>query len=234
MLYYNWQKHPSPPGPPFAAPSPNLLALLTYARANFGGSNLGIYVVRPITGGTSWSTHAYGAANDWGYTDYRAALLCIDFLIANHEALHVQMIIDENHDRTWKCWRDELGGPGWKTGTGVHGSWLHIETTLDGWADSTPIAGRLTVPAPAPITPTHKEPIMYLEWRAGKPDFTGFIFTGTHLSHATSSRVVAVALRGGATKVTVDDAELLDIIASSACTTVAPATLTPAMLAVWR
>lgn len=75
---------------------------------------------------------------------------------------------------------------------------------------------------------------MYLEWRAGKPDFTGFIFTGTHLSHATSSRVVAVALRGGATKVTVDDAELLDIIASSACTTVAPATLTPAMLAVWR
>lgn len=152
MLYHNWQKHGTPPGPPFDAPAPNLLALLTYARANFGGSNLGIYVVRPITGGTSWSTHAYGAANDWGYTDYRAALLYIDFLIAHHEALHVQMIIDENHDRTWKCWRDELGGPGWKTGTGVHGSWLHIETSPEGWADNTPITDRLTpTPAPAPV-----------------------------------------------------------------------------------
>ena len=161
MLYHNWQQHPTRPGPPFAAASPNLKTLLAYALANFGGSNLGIYVVRPVTGGTRWSTHAYGAANDWGYgKDYLLALRYIDFLIANHEALHVQMIVDEAHDRTWKCWRDELNGPGWKAGAVTGGgTWLHIETTPEGWADTTPIAARLTVslppipPVPTPIPP---------------------------------------------------------------------------------
>ena len=242
MLYFNWQKAGFPPGPPYNAASPNLKTLLAYALTNFGGSNLGIYVVRPVTGGTSWSTHAYGAAKDWGYsTDYPLALRYIDFLIEHHVVLGVQMIVDEAHNRTWKCWRDELGGPGWKAGqvTGG-GTWLHIETTPDKWADTTPIADRLPIvtppapPIPEPPAPTPtKEPIMYLEWRAGQPGYTGFIYNGTHLAHATSGDAVNVVLRGGGTKVTVTDTELLAVIQSSAKTTGPPNTLTPTMLAAW-
>lgn len=153
MRYHNWQKHPTPPGPPYTKKSPNLVLLCAYLVAVFGGSNLGIYVVRVVIGGVRWSTHAYGAALDWGYGKDRAmALRVIDFLIANHEKLGVQMIVDEAFDRTWKCWRDELGGPGWKDGAINGGTWLHIETTPAEWANSTPITQRLT-PTPTP-TPT--------------------------------------------------------------------------------
>lgn len=75
---------------------------------------------------------------------------------------------------------------------------------------------------------------MYLEWRAGQPGYTGFIYTGTHLAHATSGLAVDVVMRGGGTKVTVTDADLLAVIASSACITDPPNTLTPAMLAAWN
>lgn len=151
MQYHSWQLDKIGTAP-FTKASPNLKALLTYALANFGGSNLGIYVVRPITGGTQPSSHAFGAANDWGYgKDYLAALRYIDFLIEHHEVLGVQMIVDEGHDRTWKCSRPELGGkPGWKSSPIAGGSWLHIETHPDAWANATPIADRL---GPPPVVP---------------------------------------------------------------------------------
>lgn len=161
MKYHNWQSHGADPGEPYNKKSPNLLALLAYLVAAFGGVSLGLYVVRFVRGGKVWSTHAYGAALDWGYgTDRAMALKAIDFMIANHEALGVQMIVDEDYDRTWKCWRTELNGPGWKAGkvTGG-GNWLHIETTPDKWADKTPIAGRLQpTPPPTPTPPTEPTP----------------------------------------------------------------------------
>ncbi len=160
MLYHSWQ-HDTIGTAPYTRASPNLKALLTYALANFGGSNLGIYVVRPITGGTQPSSHAFGAANDWGYgSDYRAALLYIDFLIEHHEALGVQMIVDEGHDRTWKCSRPELGDkPGWKSSPIAGGSWLHIETHPTAWANDIPIEQRLA-PAPDPTpAPTPPQPL---------------------------------------------------------------------------
>jgi len=160
---YNWQDPSlSPYTPPAPAKantrSPNMLAILRHLLDNFGGNNLGILNVRPQTAGTRWSSHAFGAALDWGFIDYTTGkpnqvmrLAVIDFLIAHHEALGVQMIIDEGFNRTWKSYRADQNGPGWKVGTGVWGSWLHIETTLTMWANSTPVADRLT--PPPPITP---------------------------------------------------------------------------------
>ena len=248
MLYHNWQKHGTPPGPPYNGASPNLKQLLAYAIAKFGGSNLGIYVVRPVTGGTSWSSHAYGAANDWGYTvngkaDRALALRYIDFLIVNHVALHVQMIVDEAYDRTWKCWRDELNGPGWKAGkvTGG-GNWLHIETTPDGWADASAITGRLIAveppppeppPDPVPPTPTVEVDMIALDWNPDSPDWTALCWTGTELAHTFNGHADAVLRRASVKRVTVNDDELLGIIQSSHTTTEPPHTLTPAMLAAW-
>lgn len=159
MLYHSWQQSPPVGTAPYTKASPNLKALLTYLLANFGGQNLGIYVVRPITGGTSPSSHSFGAALDWGYgTERLAALRAIDFMIEYHELLGVQMIVDEAYARTWKCSRPEFGGgPGWKSGViKGGGSWLHIETHPDSWSNATPIAERIA-PAPIPPTPTNPE-----------------------------------------------------------------------------
>lgn len=97
------------------------------------------------------------------------------------------------------------------------------------------VAAALTpAPTPEPPAPTPtKDLTMYLEWRAGQPGYTGFIYNGTHLAHATSGDAVNVVLRGGGTKVTVTDTELLAVIQSSAKTTGPPNTLTPTMLAAW-
>ena len=148
LQYHYWQA--DTPGPPYNRASPNLMSLLHFLLAFFGGSMLGCYVVRRQRSnsgyGTKWSTHAFGAALDWGYTDRKMALRVIDWLIANYEVLGVQMIVDEGYGRTWLC--DRGGVPGWKAG-GNGGNWLHLETTPDRWADATPVADRLT-PAPAP------------------------------------------------------------------------------------
>ena len=156
-MYFNWQRSGLTPGAPFDRTSPNIAAIRAHVLARFGGTNLGTYGVRPITGGTQWSTHAYGAAWDWGYgADNALRLRVIDWLIANHEKLHVQMIVDEGHDRVWKSYRPELGGPGWKNVDIVGWAWLHIETTKDGWGDSTPVEQRLGAPQP-PQPPTPDE-----------------------------------------------------------------------------
>ena len=236
MLYHNWQKDAGP-GAPYDKASPNLKALLAYALANFGGYNLGIYFVRPITGGTAWSSHAYGAANDWGYLrdpkapkkgeDRLAALRYIEFLIEHHEVLGVQMIVDEAYDRTWRCSRPEPpfnGGPGWKPGkvTGG-GSWLHIETTQADWFNDTPIDERLAPPDPDPDpTPQEDPDMLALDYKEHTPDYTAFCWTGTHLSWVADGFADAVLRRSGTVRQAVDRTELLGIIRSSTKTSTAP------------
>lgn len=155
---FNWQDPAldplHPPAPVIAGTnSPNLLAILAWLKANIGGESWGMYVLKLISGGLSNSSHAFGAANDWHYFNGQQRVDAIYWLILHHEALHVDMIIDENNNRIWKSWRDELGGPGWKDySISNGGTWLHYETTRDGWADNTPIATRLQDP-PAPQDP---------------------------------------------------------------------------------
>jgi len=156
MDYFNWQSSGLVPGAPFNKTSPNIAAIRTYVLAHFGGTNLGTYGVRKTRSGSSygsqWSTHAFGGAWDWGYgSDDAMRLAVCAWLIEHHDKLHVQMIVDEGHDRTWKSFRRELGGPGWKNSDIVGWAWLHIETTKDGWNDATPIEQRLGMAAPKPV-----------------------------------------------------------------------------------
>lgn len=157
MDYVSWQNMGTPYSP-YTGASPNVKLIMTELIRKFGGANWGIYVYRAVRGGTSWSTHAWGGAGDWAYqTDAAARLAAINWLIEYHIALHVQMIVDENNNRTWKCWRDELNGPGWKPGViTTGGPWLHFETTPNGWGDTQPIANRpgmTAAPTPQPIPP---------------------------------------------------------------------------------
>lgn len=188
MFYHFWQAD-TVGTQPYTRASPNLKALLAHALAEFGGTNLGIYVVRPITGGTSPSSHAFGAALDWGYgTHYLSALRHIDFLTAHHEVLGVQMIVDEAHNRVWKCSRPELGDrPGWKTVTVNGGTWLHIETHPDVWGVATPIADRLT-PAATP-TPTPEDDMPRLIQPAD--DAAVFLLDGLTCTWVSSGDVLA-------------------------------------------
>lgn len=207
MQCFSWQKSGLTPGPPFNYESPNVRANLNYALAEFGGYNLGIGNVRPITGGDDWSTHAFYAANDWGYLvdpkDWRkgerrqAALDYIDFLIANHEVLGIQMIVDEGYARTWKCSRPEFGGgPGWKAGVVKGGgAWLHIETHPDHWYNATPIAARLT-PAPTPTpNPIPEEEMSQLIQPFD--DVAMFKIDGNFATWMSSGHVVAALVEGG-------------------------------------
>ena len=65
-MYTNWHDGRKP-GAPWNGASPNLRAVLAYCKARWGLVDLGCYGVRPIRGGTRWSAHAFGAAQDMGY-----------------------------------------------------------------------------------------------------------------------------------------------------------------------
>lgn len=235
MLYHSWQRD-AIGTQPFTKASPNLKALLAHALANFGGQNLGIYVVRPITGGTQPSSHAFGAANDWGYgTNRAAALAYIDWLIEHHEVLGIQMIVDEGYDRTWRCSRPEYnGGPGWRSGeVKGGGSWLHIETHPDFWALGTPIATRLhSTPPPTPTKDSDMATILdYKE--PGTPGWTAFSYDGIHLAHVINGNAVAVQERSGAKRVRINYEEMYGVIQSAVLTTACPVTLEPDLKTAW-
>jgi len=144
---------------PYNTHSPNLLELRKFLMELFGGHSLGIFGVRRVRGGVSPSTHAYGAALDWRYEGVTAVgkhditvpieQVC-DWLIANHERLHVQLIVDYVRGRAWNAergtWRSQRPS---KHGMGKRwAQWLHIETTPDGWHDATPIMDRDCTIAP--------------------------------------------------------------------------------------
>jgi hypothetical protein len=144
VKYFKWSS--LEPGPPYDKTSPNIRAIYGYIKAKFPGvSNLGSYGVRPIKSGnpgeTRWSSHAFGSAIDIG-CGTELSLQVIDFLIANHQVLGVQMIIDYKRKRTWKS--DRLA---WKLDPNMHsggGSWIHIETSKEEWNNGSSIDSRLT------------------------------------------------------------------------------------------
>ncbi len=238
MIYFNWQKSGLEPGPPYHYQSPNVRALLDFALVEFGGYSLGIGNVRPITGGSDWSTHAFFAANDWGYLNDRndarkgenraMALAYIAFLIQHHEVLGVQMIVDEAYDRTWKV------GRGWKDGeVSGGGSWLHIETHPDFWDVDTPIAERLRPTAP-PTPPKDNDMATILDYKEpGTPGWTAFSYDGIHLAHVINGNAVAVQERSGAGRVRVNYEEMYGIIQSAVLTTACPVTLEPDLKTAW-
>jgi len=151
--FKSWQKAGTPAAP-HNVKSPNLVQLVAYARRTWGLVNLGIYSHRPIRGGTSWSSHAFGAAADLGYTDRHALDTNVfPFLIANSHELGIQRIHDYQRKRYWeaaKGWVNKSPGQGF--------AWIHVETHVDDWANDTPIEARLSTGRP-PVRPYPGKPV---------------------------------------------------------------------------
>lgn len=148
--------YPAPEKTAMNTASPNVSLIVNYLRHNHQMTNLGIYNKRPIRGGTAWSSHAYGAAGDCGYSD-RAHIesVVIPWLIENSAELGIQRIHDYAQKRYWQA------GTGWiNRPPGNGGNWLHIETHPEHWGNNTPIETRLNAPtAPAPQTQFSGKPL---------------------------------------------------------------------------
>ncbi len=155
--FHDWQN--GEPGPPHDHYSENLQQLDLELNRRWGLPKGSGFNRRRIRGGTKWSSHAKGAAKDYNYRRLgRARLLAevIPYLIDNSAELHVQAIHDYAGGRIWRAGRTrrtgDAHGAWWKqqtpstvTGFGQPGSlWIHVETTLNGWGDRTPIAARFT------------------------------------------------------------------------------------------
>ena len=157
MQHTSWQSET--PNPEFSRASPNMMALNAYLLEKAGGQFLGCYNPRPIRGGTKWSTHAFGAAIDWGYGERHSGPgrtvtidVVVPWLIANHVELGVQQIHDYGGGRYWQAYRGWIMRP---PGSGLPDS-LHIETNADSWGKTAAVASRKIVtlevgkPAPKP------------------------------------------------------------------------------------
>lgn len=144
--FHNWQEPVAADYVRFRKESPNIVAIKDALIKRWGGTNIGIFVKRPIRHGTSPSSHSFGAALDWRYGDtvghrQRVVDEVLPWLIENSEELGVQAIHDyygcsiwrsvrEGQKRGWKEQpkKNEMGAP-WAR-------WLHIETTKKDWANS--------------------------------------------------------------------------------------------------
>lgn len=143
MTRYNWQKPKKTDYVKFRSASPNLLQLKEHLIKMYGGTNVGIYNRRPVRGGDAPSSHSFGAALDWRYTNRKDAVSAINFIVKNHKKLGVQMVVDYVGLRTWTV------DGGWKTQKpNAHGmgqawaKWIHVETTKESWRLNTPVDAR--------------------------------------------------------------------------------------------
>jgi hypothetical protein len=146
----------SPDETPFSSASPNLQQLARYLQRVYGLRNLGIYNKRPIRGGTSWSSHAYGAALDSGYLnqDVLEAQI-LPWLIEHSKKLGVQRI---HHYRKQQIW---TAGKGWENKSPGEGdAWIHIEVHPDAWADARSVDEKLEGSAPAPAPAPASRPTL--------------------------------------------------------------------------
>jgi hypothetical protein len=145
-MYTNWHDGRKP-GAPWNGASPNLRAVLAYCKARWGLVDLGCYGVRPIRGGTRWSAHAFGAAQDMGYRNGPSREVIetevIPFLEEHAPQLGLQRIHDYMAKRYWQAGKGWIGRP-----PGNGHDWLHIETTAEAWDDGRSVEERIGGAAP--------------------------------------------------------------------------------------
>ncbi len=145
--------------------SPNLLLIDAFLNRQWGFFFNGGRVVRTVRGGDSPSIHSWGAAVDssWRKTTRAKSLEAIEWILANSKELHVDEIHDyKANGRVWKSdrqsWKDNPTMPGANSG-----DWIHYQTTIEGWADTTPLAARpgLVLPSGSsvPSRPTVDFPV---------------------------------------------------------------------------
>ena len=149
--YYHWNSRSDWNSPPFNDCSPNLRQILGYCTHTFGGKTLGCHADRPVTGGTSMSSHAWGAALDYqpdgGNAEGRGVVA--PFLISWSRELGINTIHDYVRQEMWKP------GQGWVHANigSIGGQWLHIETTPAAWGDGRSVQERISAPPPPPPPP---------------------------------------------------------------------------------
>lgn len=155
--YTNWQIHKPAPDSRYSYCSPNIIQIYDEMAKRWGCTDIGCYGWRPIRAGTAPSTHGFGAARDIRY-DHVGRVVALNeiipWLINFSDELHVSAIHDYIGCRIWHA------GRGWKAQTanpanGMGQSWatyFHIETTITGWNDNTPVPNR-------GVSPTPPEPI---------------------------------------------------------------------------
>lgn len=161
--FFNWQTSGLDwDAPPYEACAPNGLLVLGMLVTRHGGKNLGCHHDRSIVNGAAPSTHAYGAAFDWGYdrSDHngpgRQVLLdvIIPDLINNSAEYGIDAIHDYLGDRIWRAGRtDDIADAHtlwWRKQNGSGGqmgrdwaTWIHVETHRDQFGDTRPIDDRL-------------------------------------------------------------------------------------------
>jgi len=151
MKFESWQTGRQP-GAPFTKCSPNLQLIMEYVNERWGLTNLGCYGKRPIRGGTTWSSHAFGAAQDMSYREGpdRDVIVneVIPFLVDNAAALGIQRVHDYIAKRYWQVGKGWIGRP-----PGFVNDHLHIEVNSETWHWDTPIEERLkNAPKPEWVT----------------------------------------------------------------------------------
>ena len=157
-------------------------ALVQHLAKTYGLTNNGTWVVRPVRGRSTPSVHGTGRAADLSWragiaTGGRTgAVAAMDWLIANADALGVEMVFDywgapgQPFGRAWRCdrgsWRALAAGD--VTGGGF-GDWFHVEVS-PAVADDPGIIGRAgdapgappSFAFPGPFGPGHTGPAVSL------------------------------------------------------------------------
>ncbi len=157
VRYHNWQA--DTPSDQYATCSPNLFELRKYLAERWGLTNLGCFGRRPIRGGTSWSSHSFGAAHDYSYRNGpdRSVIESevIPFLVDNFEVLGIQRVHDYWARRYWHVGKGWIGRP-----PGARNDHLHVEVTPETWHWATPISDRLggTPPPSNPVASSEPYP----------------------------------------------------------------------------
>lgn len=212
--FHNWQRHTPAPDPAYSSFSPNLAAIGDELAKRWGMTNLGGYGWRPIRGGSAPSSHGFGAATDRRYAEIgraRALSEVLPWLLDNSGELHVQAVHDYFGCRIW---RSTNPGDGWKaqpasTVTGMGQTWaiyFHIETTLAGWHDNTPIPNRLgaggnPIPEPVPVPiPSPGGPFVHANIKRGDVNADVFACQVILRHRAGQTQIVADGQFGGQTE----------------------------------
>jgi len=191
MSYTNWHDGRKP-GSPYNKPSPNLRAILAYCHARWGLTDLGCYGVRPIRGGTRWSAHAFGAAQDMSYRGSPSREVIetevIPFLVENAEALSIQRVHDYWSRRYWQVGRGWINRP-----PGGKNDHLHIETNSDGWNDGRPVEERISgAPKPAPKPALQERPTLRIGDNGAAVQEMQTILRKLKYKNSTGKRLIVV------------------------------------------
>jgi len=160
--YYHWSSRSDSLVAPYNACSPNLTALMDYYRRRWGAVSLGCHNDRPVRGGTSLSTHAWGAALDPQFPNRAITVEAMAWTISVSAELGINTIHDYVTQQMWKP-----GGVGWVSASigSIGGQWIHVETTPAMFLDGRPVEDKLTgSEADVPLTGDDAKLVAAVVW----------------------------------------------------------------------